>query len=326
MTISAQDGPLITVGWEAPLGSATNTVGVTGATGPYISGKGPNPDAGPNVFYSGSSMKDPLYRYAEGGGSLKVGGYPNQALGFIDNNIFTADITPSAIATANIAALVAPTISVPLPLVSVSGAGITVISTAIVVLNSGAVVPAGVVQIDAAPAWNSFGDSGAIRGWSGAAVGRAVSLTSGSNLSAINFTIRGYDLYGRPQSEVLVGPNISTVSSVKTYKWLLSVTPSNTSVNTVSVGTADKFGFPMRVDKWSNVILYWDNTLITASTGLVAADTTNPATISTGDPRGTYATQSASDGTRQLQIYQRLGPNKLSTYPPALGIFGPVPA
>lgn len=326
MTVAAIDGPQITVGWEQPLGNANSPVGITGATGPYVSGKGPNPDAGPNVSYAGNSVKDPLYRYLEGGGSLQPGGYPNQALGFIENQIFTADLTPSTIATANIAALHAPTTSTPIPLVSVSGAGITVIAAPITVLNSGAVVPAGVVQIDAAPAWNSFGDSGAIRGWTGAAVGRAISLTSGSNLSAINFTIRGYDLYGRPQSEVVVGPSGNTINSVKTYKWIASIIGDGTSVNTVSVGTADKYGFVLRVDKWSNVTLYWDNALITANTGLVVADTTNPATISTGDPRGTYATQSSSDGSRQLQIYQRLGPVKLNTYPPSLGMFGSVPA
>ena len=325
MTVSAEDGPLITVGWEAPLGSATATVGITGATGPYISGKGPNPDAGPNVYYDGVAMKDPYARYLQGGGSLKVGGYPNQAFAYLSNFSLTAALIPSAIATANLAVLVAPTISVPIPLVSVSGAGITVLAAAITIANTGNVVPAGALQIDAAPAWTSFGDSGAIQGWNGAAVGRGISLTSGANLSAINFTLVGADLFGNPQSEILGGPSANTVSSAKMYKWLYSVTPSATSVSTVSVGTADVFGFPMKASAFPQVLVWWDDNLVTLKTGFSAADTTTPATQSTGDTRGKYATQSASDGSKRLHFLQRLSGANGNTYPPALGFYGVPP-
>ncbi len=328
MTVTALDGPQVTKGWEAPLGSAAGTTSPTGASGPYISGQSDNPDAGPNVYYDGSSMKDPLWRFREGGGSLQATGYPNQALSFVEHEIFTADLVPSAISTTNIATAAAPTLNTPLTLVNASGAGITLLAAAVTVLNSQLVVPAGALQIDAAPAWLGFGTSGAIQGWTGAAVGRAISLTAGggASLAGINFTIQGYDLYGFPQSEILAGPGSgATVNSAKTYKWMASITPSGTSANTVSVGTADTYGFPIRADKFSQTTIYWNNALITANTGFTAADATSPATQATGDPRGKYAVQSASDGTKALQIYQRMSPANMNTTPPRVGMLGVLP-
>lgn len=325
MTVAALDGPQITVGWEPPLGTANQPAGVAGLA-PYISGQSGNPDAGPNVYYDGVALKDAYAPYREGGGSLQAGGYPNQAFGYLSNFSLAAALTPSTAAAANIAALQAPTTSIPLTLVSVAGAGITITTAAITLPNTGNVVPLGKVQIDAAPAWVSFGKSGAIQGWNGNAVGRAVSLTSGSNLSAINFTIRGYDLFGNPQSEILVGPSTNTVTSLKCYKWITSVTPDGTSVNTVSVGTADVFGFPLKTETFASVLVWFDENLITSKTGYTAGVTTSPATQLTGDTRGKYATQSATDGVKKLHFMQRISANNLNTYPPALGMYGVVPA
>lgn len=320
MTITAEDGPLVTKGVEPALGSMTATVGSTGAPAGYISPLD-NPDAGPNCIAHGNMFKDPLYRYKAGGGGVTVGGYPNQALGFLDHDIQTLDIVPSLIATANIAALQAPTINVALTLVAASGAGITVRTAPLTVLNSGLIVPAAAVQIDAAPAWVSVSlASGAMQAWNRAACGRAVSLTSISDIHAINFTIRGYDLYGRPQTETLVGPNANTVNGKKGWKWITSVTPSASSASTVSVGTADIFEFPVRADKFWNTEIMWNNTWITANTGFVAADTTSPATALTGSTRGTYAVQTASDGTKALQIGQQIPPANLLTVAGVLGV------
>jgi hypothetical protein len=45
---------------------------------------------------------------------------------------------------------------------------------------------------------------------------------------------------------------------------------------------------------------------ITSQTGFVPAETTNPNTPLLGSTRGTYALQSASDGTKRLTIFQHL--------------------
>jgi hypothetical protein len=322
MTIQASDGPIITKGTESGLGSATAVAPGGLGSGPYVSGND-NPDAGPNAFFAGSMLKDMRYRYKGGGGALTAVGYPNQAIGYLGQNPFqTIDLVPSTIATANIAALQAPVAATALALVAVSGAGITVLPAALTTLSLGLAIPVGALQIDAAPGYVGYGSSGGVAAWNCAACGRAISLTSVSNLSAINFLVSGADMYGQPQTELLAGPNNNTVNSKKTYKWIYSITPSATSVNTVSIGTADIFEFPLRADKWSQVDVTWNNARITAATGFVAADTAAPTNL-TGSVRGTYAVQTASDNAKALQVSQMISPANIATQ---TGVFGATPA
>lgn len=66
---------------------------------------------------------------------------------------------------------------------------------------------------------------------------RRVQLTSGANLSAINFTITGTDRNGNVISEVLAGPNVATVTSKYVYGSIVSILPSATiGASTVSAG------------------------------------------------------------------------------------------
>ncbi len=321
MSVSEQAGPLITVGQEVPLGSATAVVGSTGASAGYITGYNANPDAGPNCIYAGNTFKDMRYRYIRGGGTENIpGGYAKQAVGFVDHQLLTLDFVPSAIATANLAALQVPTLNTAMTLVSIAGAGITITAAPITVLATGNVVPAGVLQIDLAPTWIGYGASGAIQGWSGVAAGRALSLTSGANLSAISFTIKGYDVYGAPMTQTVVGPNINTVNTLKGFKWVASITPNGTSASTVSIGTADIFEFPILARRFSQVEIWWNEAAVTSNTGFVTADVTNPATALTGDTRGSYAVQSASDGVKRLEVTQRILPADLTTLTSVFGV------
>ncbi len=318
MTVQASEGPLITEGTEAAIGSATATTGATGASAGYVSGN-VNPDAGPNAFFAGNLFKDMRYRYKEGGGGLSAGGYPYQAFGFVDHLIQTVDFVPSLIAVANIAALQAPTINVPLTLVAVSGAGITLETAAQTIIATGKTIPAGVWRIDAAPAWNGYGTSGAMQGWTGGACDRAVSLTSGADLHLINFTIRGYDVYGYPLTQTRAGPNANTVDTLKGFKWISSITPDGTSVSTVSIGTADVFGLPIMARRFSQLNIWWDETVITANTGFLTAVTTNPSTALIGSTRGSYAVQTASDGAKRLVIKQTILPADVATLTSVFG-------
>lgn len=68
-------------------------------------------------------------------------------------------------------------------------------------------------------------------------ISRQVSLTSTSNLSAVNFTISGAYL-GGPYSETIAGPNNSTVDTVGLYDSVSSISASaGTGVATVSAGS-----------------------------------------------------------------------------------------
>jgi len=66
--------------------------------------------------------------------------------------------------------------------------------------------------------------------------GRVVSLTSTGNLSAINFTIAGRDVYGRSVSETRVGPNNSTVVTTQEFAVVTSVTADAAVGTNVTVG------------------------------------------------------------------------------------------
>lgn len=82
---------------------------------------------------------------------------------------------------------------------------------------------------------------------------RTVGLTSAGNLSAVNFTLTGTDQQGRVISEVLAGPNASTVSSVLNYKTITSIAVSaavGTNVTADTVGTGASQEIP--VDLYTN--------------------------------------------------------------------------
>lgn len=305
MTSSAQPGPVSILGTNPPLVGPTPYVG----GGAALVSEG-NPDLAPSLFWGGIGVRDPRYLAHIGQGPLSAGGYANQDCGwyFAGPGIIAIDQVPSAIETNNIAAAQHMTNGTPLTLVSSSGAGITVLSAALTILPTGLVVPSGALAIDTSPAWQGGGSSGAFAFFNPAnGIARAVSLTSTANLSTYSFTIKGYDIYGEPMTQTLAGPDANTVNTTKAFKFVISVTPNTTDgTNTVSVGTSDIYGLPLYSTDFAHAKIVWNETVITANTGFTAAVTTTPS-ATTGDVRGTYATQSsASDGTKKMTIYQAL--------------------
>lgn len=157
-------------------------------------------------------------------------------------------------------------------------------------------------------------------------VPRAVSLTSTANLSAISFTITGFDFYGRLQTQTRIGPNNNTVNTLKAFMSVLSVVPNTTSVSTVSVGSSDIFGLNYTAADAGYIMPKWNNTLAQDAGTFVAADATSPATAATGDPRGTYVPSSASDGSKRLVIWQHLIANQCGPNATVTGAIGVTPA
>lgn len=225
-------------------------------------------------------FSDDLYTGPDGGpNAFSLGatasGNPtkNWGVGPLGRIVFLNQL-PLTLATANIAALQASASGVVLTLAA--GTGIT---TGLAPDGSGATV----YILD---------------------VPRCVSLTSTSNLSAINYLIVGYDQYGKKLSALLVGPNNNTVNTLKAFQSVLSVTAQGTSASTVSVGTSDIFGLPFRmIDAGYILSAKWANVLAQNAGTFVVADQTTPATNATGDVRGTYAQSgAASNGSRRLVI------------------------
>jgi len=282
MSVSAFSGPLVTF-----------------IAGQYSGPANQNPDAGPAMICHGYALQDIRDKFSYKPGQNDT--YP--FYGFLSTDCLVVDQVPSAISTTNIAAGQHVTASTAMTLVSTTGSGITV-GVSITNATTGAAVT--VLAIDGAMGSVTFGSAASVNIWDPTkAISRAVSLTSTGNASAVNFTVAGYDIYGFPMTQLIAGPNNNTVTTTKTFKYIASVTPSgNFSAANISIGTSDVYGFPLRVDRLPYSTIWWNTTQNTGSSGtFVAADTTNPATTSTGDVRGTWTPPSASDGTKRLMIF-----------------------
>lgn len=216
----------------------------------------------PDDLYMGSGQGQGGSFFLPGASALNAGVGP---LG----RIFIYDIVPVVLGAALVAALQAQTLNVALTLTA--GAGVTT-----VVNGKGETV----LRLD---------------------VPRNVSLTSAGNLSAGNFTIRGYDVYGNALTQTRAGPNANTVNTLKAFKDILSVTPDTSSATTVSVGIGDSFGLPFLVTDVGYIqSVKWAQTLAPDAGTFTAGVTTDPNTAALGDTRGTYLPSSASNGTRRL--------------------------
>lgn len=135
-------------------------------------------------------------------------------------------------------------------------------------------------------------------------VPRAVAIWGTTGTTVTNITVQGWDTYQVPMTCTLSGPSgFTSVTTSKVFAYVKSVTAAGNTTSGVSVGTADVFGFPVRIDNFGDVHLTWSSAVVTASTGFTAAVTTDPATATTGDVRGKYAAQSAADGSKRLTAF-----------------------
>ena len=281
------------------------------------------PNAAPSADFLGSGIQDHRMAYNSRGSSSVQ---PGIIAWYGATDPVVANIVPSAIATANIAALAHVVSGTAMTLVSSTGAGITVLSTAAPAVFPlvGRTVSAG-VAIDGLPTLAVFGSGGNFQtGYynRSTCVGRGVSISGVSGGAGGTFTVAGYDIYGYPMTQlVTVAAGANTVNTLKTFKVIVSVTPNFTDAHNYSVGTADIYGFGILATYFGDVRINWDSAVVTANTGFVTADTTSPATTATGDVRGTYAVQSASDGTRRLIM--RVTPTLIGLVTnPTTGLFG----
>lgn len=138
-------------------------------------------------------------------------------------------------------------------------------------------------------------------------VPRNVSLTGqDATTSAVAFTVTGRDKYKVPMTETLTGPAATgTVTTSKAFAYISAIAAAGNTVSGVAAGTSSTLGLDYRADAFGDVIINVNNVLITSSAGFTAADTTT-ATASTGDVRGTYAMQTAPDGSVRVVIWHAL--------------------
>jgi hypothetical protein len=199
----------------------------------------------------------------------------------------------------------------------IPGTGLTgtyIVSIPQTVASTTIVGVAGIAGVPRIP----FGPSGTVQLYNPwCSLARNVRITTASGDTAV-YTVSGYDIYGYPMTEAITANGATTVSGKKAFKWISSVVPVGTVGATVTVGTGDVFGFPLYSGSFYDLNITWAGANITATTGYTAGVTT-AASSTTGDVRGTYAVQSASDGTKELVIVQSPSPWNAATMS---GIFG----
>ena len=156
--------------------------------------------------------------------------------------------------------------------------------------------------------------------------GTPTGLTYTLGVAPVTATISGYDYYGQAMTNTITSSSAisTTVSGLKAFYQISSISVSGATGTAITVGTTDKLGLPLRVyDAGYIVRTGWNNTLANDAGTFTAADMTTTATSSTGDVRGTYIPSSATNGIKRLVVVIALpgiaaGPNATRTG--ALGV------
>lgn len=300
MSITRFIGPLVIPG----AGPSTSSVGSLDY----------NDSGGPSIFAHGVGILDNRFGPFNGGDITNV-----LPCWWGNSSVCVLDQAPATLSATNIAAAQVPVAATALTLAGAS-TGITVLAAPLSII-AGKVFPTGALMIDGNPAMITM-----------AAAGGGVSMYDPRTMSArrLIFTsvgddhlatvaVVGVDMYGYTIHETVTLANATTTTSAKCYKAVISITPAGTlSGSNLSVGTTDVYEFGLAAYEFQFVQIYWNATLISASTGYTAPVTTSPATATTGDVRGVYGVQSASDGTKKLQIFVRPQPWLVTS----TGLFG----
>lgn len=295
MSIVAWSGPCVAFG-EAPFADS-------------------NPQRGSSLFDQGSALMDPRKGYVPGTSAA------SKAYGWsMVSRLPVLDGVPVATGAAVLAAAAVQTAGTAMVLVSSSGSGITV-GQSIVNAATGISVT-GLLVIDGAVTPIAQGDDGAINLYNPANMfARNVTLTSSGDDTGATFTVQGFDCYFYPMTEVITGANAGAAVGKKAFKYVQSITPAGTLAAgpaTVSAGIGSVFGIPIRVDHLGDMFVFWNNAVQSNGT-FVAAVTTDPATATTGDVRGTYVFNGGTLGTSRAQVFVTPKPANLSS---ATGLTG----
>lgn len=286
--------------------------------GQFGSGSSVSPDAAPSLCYGGGGLLDtrmPYNRYTSLGNGALSG-----IVGWVsDGTAIVLDVTPPAAATANIAALANAVSGTAMTLVSSSGAGVIVTSSALTTYPFGTVIPSGTLAMLSQMGYlvlgsrdlTSFYDP--TKAWS-----CVIQITGVASGTGGAFKVAGWDVYGQPMTETItVGAGVNSVNGKKAWKWIASVTPQFSDAHNYSVGTTLITGFNLAVDVAGYVDIWVSAAGYTQNATITAADTTSPATATTGDVRGTTTLTAA-----RTVIEVQPSTSRLTTVPISQGMFG----
>jgi len=137
-------------------------------------------------------------------------------------------------------------------------------------------------------------------------------------------TITGWDQYGQPMSEAITSSvAVSTeVSGKKAFYQVLSVSIAGATGTSITVGTNQLLGIPVRVTSGVYIChVGWSTGFAIDSGSLVVADTAT-ATTTTGDVRGTFSPSTAPDGIKRLVLGIMLPAISVGPNATRIGAFG----
>lgn len=130
-----------------------------------------------------------------------------------------------------------------------------------------------------------------------------ITATHGSSVVAMSGVITGLDFCGKIQTEawsVTAGSTTKTFTGKKGFKTITSITEviaSDASTNTIVAGDGVVFGLATSCVVASAVKEVAIGAVVTTGTLVVAS------TVSTDDPRGTYAPSAAPNGTNDYSVW-----------------------
>lgn len=300
MGVTAVSGP------QVVFGITTNS---TGQVSEY------NEERGPSLYDLGNGCMDPRYQFAYSPGAA-VG---QRIYGFFDNTA-QVDFVPTTLQTSAIAVSSAQTLvaGTAITLATASSALGTYQTTIIAPENGQAT--GNLIAIDSTAQYLAFGDGGTMALWNPAAgAGRCLTLTPAGNssLDGGSWSIAGRDIYGFKMTET-ISVSSQVMTSKKAYKYISSIVAATTIGSTgIGVGFNDTFGLPL-LAKNTGLGLFIRLTPTASlqyanSSGPVTTGSTATQTATSSDPRGTYASTTASNGTLRLQITQAISPAMISS-------------
>lgn len=138
-------------------------------------------------------------------------------------------------------------------------------------------------------------------GAGGAPYGRALTYDSGEAVAGV-VTVTGTDWQGNAMTETITLNGTTVVPGKKAFATVTAATVVGDSGAGFIIGFGDVLGLPFYLDSVDAVLLELeDNVAATAGTFVKGVDTVASAT--TGDVRGTYDPNSATDGAANFALY-----------------------
>lgn len=136
-------------------------------------------------------------------------------------------------------------------------------------------------------------------------VPRNVSITVAHASSVVGLvaTVRGFDAYLQPMTEILTvvaGGTSQTVAGNKAFAYIASIAltaSGNAATDTVNVGWGDVLGLPYLIGGKADVMQVWFNEALETTAPVTVVGDPSVATATTGDVRGTVALHSACNGS-----------------------------